>query len=113
MQSCFAVLPRALTPNHTRQLTASDINFAIVRPLVFKYARLDNMAVIYACLVVRSYFLSEADSNLAYSGVSFSRATLCELLALKLLGYFASNKIQLVAGMGNMAHISTYFSAEE
>ncbi|KAF8896600.1 receptor-activated Ca2+-permeable cation channel [Infundibulicybe gibba] len=30
------------------QLTASDINFSIVRPLVFKYARLKNMAVVPA-----------------------------------------------------------------
>ena len=80
------------------QLTASDINFAIVRPLVFKYARLENMAVIYACLVVRSHFLGEAESQLAYSGVNFSRATLCEILAMKILGNFASNRIQLVAG---------------
>lgn len=80
------------------QLTAADINFAIVRPLVFKYGRLENMAVIYACMVVRSHFLAEAESHLAYSGVNFSRATLCELLAMKLLGNFASSRIQLVAG---------------
>ena len=79
-------------------MTASDVNFAIVRPLVFKYARLDNMAVIYACLVVRSYFLDEAESNLAYAGVMLSRAMLCEILAMKLLGYFAQSQIQLVAG---------------
>lgn len=53
--------------------------------------------MIYACMVVRSYFLGEAQSNLAYSGVSYSRAMLCEILAMKLLGYFASNQIQLVA----------------
>lgn len=80
-----------------RQLTASDINFTIVRPLVFKYARLRNMAVVYACLVVRSYFLAESESNLAFSGLMLSRATLCEILAMKLLSYFASNYIQLVA----------------
>lgn len=56
------------------------------------------MAIIYACLVVRSYFLGEAESNLAYAGVMLSRATLCEILAMKLLGNFAQNQIQLVAG---------------
>ncbi|KAF9466490.1 receptor-activated Ca2+-permeable cation channel [Collybia nuda] len=79
------------------QLTASDINFSIVRPIVAKYARLKNMAVVYACLVVRSYFLSESESDLAYAGVMQSRATLCEILAMKLLSRFASNHIQLVA----------------
>lgn len=49
-------------------------------------------------MVVRSYFLGEAESNLAYSGVNISRASLCEILAMKLLGYYAENKIHLVAG---------------
>lgn len=80
-----------------RQLTAADINFSIVRPLVLKYARLHNLSIVYACLVVRSYFLSEAESDLAFSGVNTSRAYLCEILAMKLLARFASNKIQLAA----------------
>lgn len=79
------------------QLTASDINFAIVRPLVMKYARLRNMAIVYACMVVRSYFLAQSGSDLAHAGVMCSRATLCEIMALKLLSHFASSKIQLVA----------------
>jgi hypothetical protein len=74
------------------------VNFAVVRPLVFKYARLENMAVIYACMVVRSHFLAEAEAQLAYSGVNYSRAILCELMAMKLLGTFAMNQIRLVAG---------------
>ncbi|KAI9061112.1 hypothetical protein FKP32DRAFT_1759858 [Trametes sanguinea] len=77
------------------QLTASDINFAIVRPLVFKYARLENLAIVYACFVVRSHFLSEAEDNLAYSGVLLSRASLCEILAMKLLGTFASSQLRV------------------
>lgn len=55
------------------------------------------MAVVYACMVARSYFLSQAASELAHSSILTSRATLCEILALKLLTYFASSKIQLVA----------------
>ena len=79
------------------QLTASDINFAIVRPLVFKYAKLDNMSVVYACFVVRSHFLSEAQEQIAYSGVMYSRANVCEILAMKLLARFSSNDLQLAA----------------
>ena len=83
----------ALTPRS--QLTASDINFAIVRPLVFKYSKLDNLAVVYACFVVRSHFLSEAENSLAYSGVLLSRAALCEILAMKLLGTFGSDPLRI------------------
>lgn len=78
-------------------MTASDINFAIVRPLVVKYARLKNMAVVYACLVVRSYFLAQSEINLAFTGVMQSRANLCELLAIKLSTYFASHSIARAA----------------
>ncbi|KAJ4488076.1 hypothetical protein J3R30DRAFT_3280335 [Lentinula aciculospora] len=79
------------------QLTASDVSFSIVRPIVFKFARLRNLAVIYACLVVRSYFLGESENDLAYAGVNLSRANLCELIAMKLLSHFAADHMQLVA----------------
>ena len=55
------------------------------------------MAVVYACLVVRSYFVAAAETDLAYAGVMQSRASLCEILAMKLLTPFAKNYIQLVA----------------
>lgn len=77
------------------QLTASDINFAIIRPLVFKYARLKNPAAVYACLVVRSHFLSMAGEDMAYTGVMLARADMCEILAMKLLNRFSSSKIPL------------------
>ncbi|PFH52912.1 hypothetical protein AMATHDRAFT_138783 [Amanita thiersii Skay4041] len=79
------------------QLTASDINFAIVKPIVVKYARLRNMSVVYACLVVRSYYLGQLDLDLANAAVMQTRAMLCEILAMKLLTHFASNDIHLVA----------------
>ncbi len=79
------------------QLTASDVNFAVVRPLVFKYARLKNPAIVYVCLVVRSHFITVAEQDLAFSGVSFSRAILCEILAMKLVHHFARNRIELVS----------------
>ncbi|KAH7910209.1 hypothetical protein BJ138DRAFT_1153472 [Hygrophoropsis aurantiaca] len=85
------------SPLSWEQLTTTDINVIAVRPLIHKYARLRNIAVIYACLVVRSFFLTQSGVDLAHSSVMLSRATLCEVLALKLLDYFASSKIQLVA----------------
>ncbi|EIN09997.1 hypothetical protein PUNSTDRAFT_67118 [Punctularia strigosozonata HHB-11173 SS5] len=85
------------------QLTASDINFAIIRPLVFKYAQLKNPATIYACLVVRSHFLALASEDIAYTGLMMSRANACEILAIKLVATFApsvyssTSQVQLVA----------------
>ncbi|KAL5526362.1 hypothetical protein ACEPAF_8085 [Sanghuangporus sanghuang] len=79
------------------QLTASDINFAIIRPLVYKYARLKNMAVVYACLVVRSHFIQVTDDDLANANVMASRAMMCEILAMKLVRTFASSKLELAA----------------
>ncbi|KAJ3778195.1 receptor-activated Ca2+-permeable cation channel [Lentinula raphanica] len=87
------------SPLSWEQLTASDISFSIVRPIVFKFARLKNLAVVYACLVVRSYFLGESENDLAYAGVNLSRASLCELIAMKLLSHFAANHMQLVAAL--------------
>lgn len=89
------------------------MNFGIIRPLVFKvrrdvsialfgsfkirsqYARLKNMAVVYACLAVRAHFLANADADLAYSSVFISRAAMCELLAIKFLRFWASNELEL------------------
>lgn len=95
--SFSALQPLILHSPLLSQLTATDVNFAVVRPLELKYARLQNMAVVYACMVVRSYFVSRTATELAHSTVLASRATLCEILALKLLGRFASSKLQLVA----------------
>ncbi|KAH9972144.1 hypothetical protein BGW80DRAFT_1474791 [Lactifluus volemus] len=87
----------SIFPSMACQLTASDVNFAVVRPLVFKYARIRNPAIVYVCLVVRSHFIAIAEQDLAFSALSFSRAILCEILAMKLVHHFASNQIELVS----------------
>jgi len=58
---------------------------------------LRNPAIVYVCLVVREHFITVAEEDLAFSGVSFSRAILSEILAMKLVHHFASNKIELVS----------------
>jgi hypothetical protein len=58
---------------------------------------LRNPAIVYVSLVVREHFITVAEEDLAFSGVSFSRAILCEILAMKLVHHFASNKIELVS----------------
>ena len=79
------------------QLTASDINFAIVRPLVSKYARLRNPSVVYACLTVRAHFLGASDDDLAHQNLMDSRAMMSELLAIKLSRSFAKYQLELAA----------------
>jgi hypothetical protein len=64
---------------------------------VFKYARLKNPATPFAALVVRAHFLSLADEDMAHAGVMNARAHLCELLAMKLLATFASDKVLTVS----------------
>lgn len=56
-----------------------------------------NPAIVYVCLVVRENFINVAEQDLAFSGVSFSRAILCEILATKLVHHFASKRIELVS----------------
>ncbi|KAF9514620.1 hypothetical protein BS47DRAFT_1294946 [Hydnum rufescens UP504] len=77
------------------QLTTPEINFTVVRPLVLKYAKAHNPAVVYAMLVVRSHFQSLAENNLAFTGIIQTRASLCELLAVKLLRHFTSSQVEL------------------
>ncbi|KZV66008.1 hypothetical protein PENSPDRAFT_585923, partial [Peniophora sp. CONT] len=72
------------------QLTASDINFTLVRPLVFKYARTNNPASAYVCLIVRDHFLSATENDLAHAGVKKARAHLREILAMKLTSHLDS-----------------------
>lgn len=55
-----------------------------------------NPAAPFAALVVRAHFLSLAEEDLAHAGVMLARANLCELLAMKLLTSFASDRIRIV-----------------
>ncbi|KAJ1307296.1 hypothetical protein OPQ81_001406 [Rhizoctonia solani] len=73
------------------QLNAVDVNYSIFRPLVFKYARLRNFSIVYACLVVRTHFINSASQDLAFAPLKLTRADACELLALKLLRRFTGN----------------------
>jgi len=52
---------------------------------------------VFAFLVVRAHFISSAEGDLAHAHVKLSRASLCELLAIKMLRHFAKNQIELVA----------------
>ncbi|PWN29012.1 hypothetical protein BDZ90DRAFT_231015 [Jaminaea rosea] len=81
------------------ELTGHELNFAVVRPLARKYSKLHSPAILYAFLVTRIYFLREADRDLAYQSVNQARASLCEILAIKLLRTFASDGLDLVTAL--------------
>lgn len=81
------------------ELIGHELNFAIVRPLAVKYARLKSPAVLYALLVTRTHFLKEAERDLAYQGMNTTRAELCEILACKLLRTFSRDSMDLVAAL--------------
>jgi len=53
--------------------------------------------VVYVLLVVRSHFQSLADDDLAYAPIIATRASTCELLALKLLRHFTESQLELFA----------------
>ena len=80
------------------QLNAPEVNFSVIKPLVAKYAQLENRAVIYAFLVVRSHFLNSAEGDIAYATLRMARADFCELMAIKLLREFSKlpSKMELV-----------------
>ncbi|KAF8313679.1 hypothetical protein DL93DRAFT_2113916 [Clavulina sp. PMI_390] len=79
------------------QLSSPEVNFTVIRPLLFKYAALQNPAIIYVLLIVRSHFQSLADDDLAYAPIIATRADACELIAIKLLREFTNSQLELAA----------------
>ena len=95
------------------QLTAADVNYTTVQPLVRKYTRQSstpgtrgtgsyawtNLACVYACFVVRSHFLAQSAADVAHASTMMARAALCELLAMKLARFFANDSIALARAL--------------
>lgn len=55
------------------------------------------LTLVHACLVVRSHFQAAAENDLAFASIIQTRASLCELLALKMLRHFTTNHVELAA----------------
>ncbi|TDZ22965.1 Calcium channel YVC1 [Colletotrichum orbiculare MAFF 240422] len=73
------------------QLRDVRINIAVVRPLVDKLYELDDISIVYCLLVNRAQFLHEQSHLNSRQNVSFSRATLCELVATRILRRFSED----------------------
>ena len=79
------------------QLIAPDLTYSLIQPLYDKYSRMHNMAIVFCFLLNRVHFLR--DQNLSSIPLSQSRATLCEIMAIKLLRDWASSTLELATVM--------------
>jgi uracil phosphoribosyltransferase len=83
-------------------LTAPDLTYTLVRPLEDKYNTLQqqgNKSIVFCFLLNRVHFLR--DQNITTSPLSRSRATLCEILAIRALRAHGTgdNTLQLTLAM--------------
>ncbi|KAF9511363.1 hypothetical protein BS47DRAFT_1298922, partial [Hydnum rufescens UP504] len=86
------------TPLTYDAMTAPDLSYTLVRrPLTQKYQKLQNMAVPFCLLLNRAYFLR--DRNIATKSLSQSRAELCEIIAVRILRYWADETLDLATVM--------------
>ncbi|KAG5647800.1 hypothetical protein DXG03_007722 [Asterophora parasitica] len=77
-------------------LTAPDITYTLVQPLVEKYLAIQhngNMSVVFCLLLNRVHFLR--DENLLTKTISGSRACLCEILAIRIFRDYGNNMLKL------------------
>ncbi|KLU87355.1 hypothetical protein MAPG_06355, partial [Magnaporthiopsis poae ATCC 64411] len=73
------------------QLRDVRINISVVRPLVDKLYELDDISIVYCLLVNRVQFLHEQSHLNNRQNVNFARATLCELVATRILRRFSED----------------------
>ncbi|ORY66455.1 uncharacterized protein BCR38DRAFT_430298 [Pseudomassariella vexata] len=73
------------------QLRDLRLNIAVVRPLVDKLYEQDDISIVYCLLVNRAHFLHEQAHLNNRQNVHFTRATLCEVVATRILRRFAED----------------------
>ncbi|KAG5930621.1 hypothetical protein E4U42_005283 [Claviceps africana] len=73
------------------QLRDVRINVTVVRPLVDKLYELNDISIIYCLLVNRAQFLQEESYSSTRHNVNWTRATLCELIATRILRRFGED----------------------
>jgi len=82
------------------QLTAPDLTYTLVRPLVEKYITIQqegNLSVVFCCLINQVNFTR--DENMATQTISRSRAYLCEILATRIFRANANNLLNLTTAL--------------
>lgn len=86
------------------QLHDMRINLSVVRPLVDKLYELDDISIVYCLLVNRARFLHEQSHLSNRQNVNYTRATLCELIAHRILRRFNEDNEGL-EGLLVLSHI--------
>ncbi|KAG5981419.1 hypothetical protein E4U55_002952 [Claviceps digitariae] len=86
------------------QLRDVRINVTVVRPLVDKFYELNDISIIYCLLVNRAQFLLEESYSSTRHNVNWTRATLCELIATRILRRFGEDHDD-TDGLLLLAHI--------
>ncbi|KAI0322775.1 hypothetical protein OF83DRAFT_1091683 [Amylostereum chailletii] len=84
------------TPLTYEALAAPDLIYTLVRPLADKYIGLQqngNMSIVFCLLLNRAHFLR--DTGLLTSSLSKTRASLCELLAIRTLREYGDSLLDL------------------
>ncbi|KAJ7623199.1 receptor-activated Ca2+-permeable cation channel [Roridomyces roridus] len=75
------------TPLTYEALSAPDLTYSLIHPLLEKYCALQrnhsNLSIVFCLLLNRVHFLR--DDSIATASVSNSRASLCEILAIRTL----------------------------
>ncbi|KAJ9114907.1 hypothetical protein QFC20_001280 [Naganishia adeliensis] len=79
------------------QLSSPEVNYSVIRPLIQRFSKDKNHAIIYVLMVNRIRFLQLASGDLAFQALNTSRASMCEMLAIKLLRTFADSELELVS----------------
>lgn len=77
------------------QLTAPELTYSVVHPLVNKYTSIQegNLSVVFCLLLNRVHFLR--DENVTTAPISRSRAELCEILATRILRQLGDDMYRL------------------
>ncbi|KAJ7155368.1 receptor-activated Ca2+-permeable cation channel [Mycena crocata] len=85
------------TPLTYEALTAPDLTYTLIHPLLEKYCQLQrshsNLSIVFCLLLNRVHFIR--DENIATASVSQSRACLCEILAIRTLRDYGNSMIDL------------------
>lgn len=84
------------TPLTYEALTAPDLTYTLIKPLEDKYLsiqRKGNFAIVFCFLLNRVHFLR--DQHLVTAPISRSRATLCEILAIRILRELGDNTLEM------------------
>ncbi|KAI0125915.1 nonselective cation channel [Xylariales sp. AK1849] len=86
------------------QLRDLRLNIAVIRPLVDKLYEQDDVSIVYCLLVNRAQFIHEQEHLNNRQNVNFTRATLCEVVATRILRRFAEDN-EGSQGLLLLAHI--------